>query len=106
MDFLQRLLRATDGQSDFPQLFFQFPEVAFLWKYVYTLIFHRLPQTTISCFIFGVYGSSVWDWFYITSKEGTEHIKQVFLATVQISDMRFVGNCFLCWFADFGLTSL
>lgn len=58
------------------------------------------------CFIFGVYGSSVWDGFYVSSKESTQHIKQVFLATVQISDMRFVGNCFLCCLADFGLTSV
>lgn len=35
-----------------------------------------------------------------------EHIKHMFLATVQISDMRSVGSCFMCWLADFGLTSL
>jgi len=67
---------------------------------------HRLLRLQLFCFIFGLYGSSVWDWFYVSSKESTQHIKQVVLATVQMSDMRFVGNCFLCWLADFGLTSL
>lgn len=47
----------------------------------------------------------MWDWFYVSSKESIQHIKQVVLATMQISDMRFVGNCSLRCLADFGLTS-
>lgn len=65
-------------------------------------VFLKLQQF---CFIFGVYGSSVWDCLYVSRKKSKQHIKQVFLATVRISDVRFISNCFVCWLADFGLKS-
>lgn len=65
-------------------------------------VFLKLQQF---CFIFGVYGSSVWDYLYVSRKKSKQHIKQVFLATVRISDVRFISNCFVCWLADFGLKS-
>lgn len=52
MDFLQQLLRATDSRSNCPRLFFPLPEVVFPGYYMYTLAFHRLPQTTTILFYF------------------------------------------------------